>query len=83
MGKYNNIQSNSTYWKGNFSKDDIIKDNENYFQKFDFKLTEKDRSLPTMHWLLTLHKTPIGTRFIIASENCSAKPLSGVISKIY
>ena len=36
-----------------------------------------------MYWLPKFHKTPIGVRFIIASKNCSAKPLSDVISKIF
>ena len=33
VGEYNIIQSNSTYSKVNFSKNDIIKNNENYCQK--------------------------------------------------
>ena len=36
--KYKNIQSNSTYSETNSSKDDIIKNDENYCQKFDLKL---------------------------------------------
>ena len=82
MGEYNNIQSNSTYSKANFSKDDI-KNNENYCQKFDLKLTGKDCSLPIMYWLPKLHKTAIVARFIIAAKNCSPKPLSGVTPKIF
>ena len=35
-----------------------------------------------MYRLPKLHKTTIGVRLIIASKNCSAKVLSGVISKI-
>ena len=83
VGEYNNIQSNSTYSKAHFSKDDIITNNESYFQKFNLKLTAKDRSPPIMYWLSKLHKAPIGARFIIASKNYSTKPLSGVISKIF
>ena len=80
--EYINIQSNSIY----FSKDDITKTNENksYCHKFDLKLTDKDGFLPIMHWLQTLHKTPIGAaRFIIASKNCITKPLPDVISKLF
>ena len=82
VGKYSNIQSNSVYSKANLSKDDIIKNNENYCQKFDLKLTDKDRSVPIMYWFPNLHNIPIGARFIIASKNYSTKQLSGVISKI-
>ena len=83
MGENNNNQQNLTYSKANFSKEDIINNNENFCKKFDLKLTDKDRSLPIMYWLPKLHKTPIGARFIIASKNCSNKPLSNVISKIF
>ena len=30
-----------------------------------------------------MHKTPIGTRFIVASKNCSNEPLSDIISKFF
>ena len=83
VGEYNNIQSNSTYPKSNFSKDDIIKNDKNYCQKFHLNLTDKNRSLSIIYWLPKLHKTSIGAKFIIASKNCSTKPLSGVISKIF
>ena len=73
----------STYPKSNFSKDDIIKNDKNYCQKFDLNLTDKNRSLSIIYWLPKLHKTSIGAKFIIASKNCSTKPLSGVISKIF
>ena len=78
-----NIQSNSTYSKANFSKDDIIKDNGNSCQKFDLKLPDEDHSLPIMYQLPKLHYTPTGARFITASKNCGTRPLSGVISKTF
>ena len=36
-----------------------------------------------MYWLTKMHKTPIGARFIVASKNCSTKPLSDVTSKVF
>ena len=80
MGDYNNIQSNSTYSKTKI-KDDIIITNENYFQKLNLKLTDKDRSLSIMHLLPKLHKTPKHQLF--CTKNCSTKPVSGVICKIF
>ena len=82
-GGYNNIQYNSTYSKTRFSKDDIINYNKSYCQKLDLKLTGEDRSLPIMYWLLKLHKTPTGARFITVFKNFSTKPLLAVISKIF
>ena len=36
-----------------------------------------------MYWLPKMHKTPIGCRFIIASKQCSTKPLTKVISIVF
>ena len=36
-----------------------------------------------MYWLPKMHKTPIGARFIIASNYCSTKPLSDTTSKLF
>ena len=66
--------------KENISKDYIIKNNENYCQKFDLKLTNKNPFLPIM---CCLHRTPNGARFIIAFKNCGTKSLSGLISKVF
>ena len=79
VGEY--IQSNSVYSKANFSKDDIVENNENYCQKFDLGLRDEDCSLPIMYWLPNLHKTGVEARFIITSRNFSTKPLSVLISK--
>ena len=84
IGEYNNIQSNCTCSKANFSKDDIIKNNENYYQKCDLRLTDKDRSLPIMNWLPKRHKHQLELHLlliVIFIKDCSTKPLPGVISK--
>ena len=44
VGEHNYIQSSSAYSKANFSKDDIIKNNKKYCQKFDLRLTDKSFS---------------------------------------
>ena len=36
-----------------------------------------------MYCLPTIHKTPIGERFIVASKYCGTKPLSDVTSKVF
>ena len=36
-----------------------------------------------MYWLPNMHKTSIGSRFIVASKTCSTKPLSETTSKIF
>ena len=69
MEKYNNIQSSSTYSKTSFSIEDFIKNNENYCQKFDLKLTYKDCFLTIMYWLPKIYKRPLAARFVIAPKS--------------
>ena len=35
------------------------------------------------YWIPKLHKNPVGSRFIIASKNCSTKPLSKAVSNTF
>ena len=78
-----NGSPSTTYNNVDIPKADIINDNANYCNKFDLKLTEKQKALPIMYWLPKMHKTPIGCRFIIASKQCSTKPLTKVISIVF
>ena len=75
--------SSTTYSIVNIPKADIINSNADYCLKFDFKLTEKQEALPIMYWFPKMHKKPVGCRFIVASKDCSTKPLTKVISNVF
>ena len=53
------------------------------YRTFDLIITGLDKLLPILHWLPKMHKTPIGARFIVASNYCSTKPLSDTTSKLF
>ena len=36
-----------------------------------------------MYWIPKFHKNPVGSRFIIASKNCSTNPLSKAVSNVF
>ena len=36
-----------------------------------------------MYWIPKVHKNPVGSRFIIASKNCSTNPLSKAVSNVF
>ena len=64
--------------------DRIIKNhNKNLKTKFKIKVNNASNLLPHIYWLPKLHKCPIKFRFIIAAPNCSVKPLSQAVTKIF
>ena len=73
----------STYSQTQKSKEEHIETNIKYCKTCDLKTTEQDKTLPIMYWLPKMYKTPIGARFIVASKNCSTKPLPYIISKVF
>ena len=54
-----NKKLSSTQSKTQYSKEKIIET----MIKFDFKITEQDKTFPIMYWLPKTHETAIGTRF--------------------
>ena len=67
----------------NISSKDIIQDHKLYQQSFNIKFEEEMEKLPTMYWTPKIHKTPTGSRFIIASKLASLKPLAIEITSIF
>ena len=76
-------ECSNTYKKVNMDADEIIHDNIEYNKKMKLDVTDKDKKLPIMYSMPKLHKTPVGKRFIIASKNCSTKPLSKAVSNVF
>ena len=72
-----------TYKESPKDKEEIIFENLQYLDRLKLKSEEKDKELPVMYWTPKMHKNPIGSRFIIASKNCSTKPLSKIISSAF
>lgn len=78
------LTGNRTYEKVNHSVDHFIKaDCSNLLKEFNIPVTEDSKKLPHIYWLPKLHKNPIKFRFIIAAPNCSVKPLSQAITKVF
>ena len=72
-----------THSKATHSIEELVQASISYCKKLDLNITELDKSLPIMHWLPKIHKTPSGARFILVSYYCSTNPLSDIISKIF
>ena len=74
---------NETYEKINKNQEKIIQDNLEYNTRYKFSNASKDKILPLVYWIPKLHKNSVGSRFIIASKNCSTKPLSNAVSNVF
>ena len=62
----------------------IIEDQSTHLKKkFKLEVPCESKVLPHNYWLPKLHKNPIKFRFIIAAPNCSIKPLSQTVTKIF
>ena len=75
--------ASSTYKLSEEDPDNIIHNNALLCEKFGISLEERLRTLPFMYWLPKMHYSPPRARFIIASSNCSTKPLSKITSSIF
>ena len=73
----------ATYEKATKTKEQIIHDDEEYVARLGYTLSDKEKDLPTMHWIPKMHKNPIKHRFIVASKSCSTKPISKAVSNTF
>ena len=78
-----NGNANHTYSKTNERMEDLIDRNINLCKKFDLNVEQKQHALPSMYWIPKLHKSPIGSRFIVASSSCATKPITEVVSRVF
>ena len=51
-----------------------------YMKSKNISIPHEMEQLPCMYWLPKLHKTPFGSRFIAASNKCTTKPLSRLLT---
>ena len=51
--------------------------------KSGIDVCEQHERLPSFYWLPKLHKTPYGTRFIAASNRCTTKQLSALLTSCF
>ena len=72
-----------TYVPADLTLDEILHDNFLHNEHFGLKLHSVSFTLPIMYWMPKMHKNPVGFRFIVASSNCSTKPISKAVSAIF
>jgi hypothetical protein len=84
LNLHNNPLVPNTYERvTNLSEDDIVDLHKSFQQQFNLKLPSDMERLPPLHWTPKMHKTPVGSRFIIGSKKSSLKPLGKCITKMF
>ena len=58
----------------------LFKNILNIMMSSDIKVEKQMEDLPAFYWLPKLHKKPYGTRFIAASNKCTTKELSTLLT---
>ena len=76
--------SSATYRISTLQSEQIVNINNELCKKFTKKeLEDPQKILPVIYWIPKMHYSPCRKRFIIASSNCSTKPLSQLASKAF
>ena len=73
---------NTTYLKIDQTKDNIIHEHVTYMNKHHISIHDRMMmKLPNIYMIPKMHKNPPKGRYIAASNSCTTKPLSNIITK--
>ena len=77
------LSSTSTYQEVRRSCDDIVLRHIKYMEHNGIVLQSEHETLPSFYRLPKLHKSPFGKRFIAASNKCTTKRLSTLLTACF
>ena len=72
---------NSTYERIYETTDNIVKQHDEYMNDNKMSIPKKWMKLPKLYNIPKMHKIPPKQRFIAASNMCTTKPMSNIITK--
>ena len=76
------LTGNSTYTSCQTFSEDIVNTHDTFMKSLGTELSDDDKKLPYLYWILKLHKSPVKHRFIAGSSKCTTKQLSSLLTKI-
>ena len=76
----NELNTTNTYERVNRDCTQVVNEHLRFITNNAVIVEPELHQLPSFYWLPKLHKQPYGTRFIAASNKCSTKPLSKLLT---
>ena len=76
----NEVSTTNTYEHVDKDCTSVVAEHLSFMAKEKIAVMPELRRLPSFYWLPKLHKQPYGTRFIAASNKCTTKPLSKLLT---
>ena len=76
----NELSTTDTYVQDDRGSQCVILDHLQYMTKVNINVEPEHEDLPSFYWLPKLHKNPYGKRFIAASNRCTTKSLSKLLT---
>ena len=77
------LNSTSTYKKVHSDSANVVCRHVDYLMRNGIEIQAQHEQLPSFYWLPKLHKTPYGARFIAASNKCTTKELSSLLTSCF
>ena len=78
------LESTNTYQEVHSDCSSVVSRHLKYMVQNDiFVQEQQEEHLPSFYWLPKLHKNPYGTRFIAASNKCTTKQLSSLLTSCF
>ena len=77
------LSLNNTYKEAHNNTVNIISRHLDYMVKNEIDVQQQHEQLPSFYWLPKLHKKPYGFRFIAASNKCTTKQLSSLLTSCF
>ena len=77
------LNSTSTYKEVCGDDVSVISRHVDYMMRNEIVVQTQHEQLPSFYWLPKLHKTPYGARFIAASNKCTTKQLSSLLTSCF
>ena len=77
------LESTNTYQEVHSDCISVVSRHLKYMVQNDIFVQEQQEHLPSFYWLPKLHKNPYGARFIAASNKCTTKQLSSLLTSCF